>query len=127
MPKVLCTLPNAAAEINGVKFSPAEGGMLSDEVSADQAEAFLSITGYVEYHEDADEIARQKAEAAAAAQREADAAAQRAAAARPAAKAPAKAAKPAKADPVAPVAPVEPAAVVEPDAPAVTGDDDTTF
>lgn len=52
MPKVICTLPNASAEINGVKFSPAEGGMLSDEVSAEQAEAFLSIPGYVEHAEE---------------------------------------------------------------------------
>lgn len=118
MPKVICTLPNAAEEINGVSFLSTEVGMLSEDISAEQAESFLSIPGYVEHHEDADEIARQKAEAAAAAQREADEAAQKAAAAKPAPKAPAKAAKPAKADPVAPVAAAEPVAAA---------DDDTAF
>lgn len=52
MPKVLCTLPNASAEINGVAFTPADGGMLSEELSADRAAGFLVIPGYVEHAED---------------------------------------------------------------------------
>ena len=119
MPKVLCTLPNASAEINGVAFTPADGGMLSEELSADRAAGFLVIPGYVEHHEDADEVARLAAEAAAEAQRVADEAAQKAAAAKPAPKAAAKPQKPAKAEPAAPV---EPEAVAP-----VVADDDTTF
>ena len=46
MPKVLCTLPNASGEISGVKFSQHEKGMLSDEVSDEQAEFFAAIPGY---------------------------------------------------------------------------------
>lgn len=52
MPKVLCTLPNASAEINGVAFTPADGGMLSEELSADRAAGFLAIPGYVEHAEE---------------------------------------------------------------------------
>ena len=52
MPKVLCTLPNASAEINGVAFTPADGGMLSEELSADRAAGFLVIPGYVEHAEE---------------------------------------------------------------------------
>lgn len=119
MPKVICTLPNAAAEINGVKFTPAEGGMLSDEVSAEQAESFLSIPGYVEHKEDPAADARRKAEIAAAAQRAAD----EAAAALKAVTPPAPPAPPAKT-----VAPVAPAKAVKPAAKADgTADDETTF
>lgn len=46
MPKVICTLPNASASINGVKFMPHERGVISDAISDTQAEAFLSIPGY---------------------------------------------------------------------------------
>lgn len=116
MPKVICTLPNAAAEINGVKFTPAEGGMLSDEVSAEQAESFLSIPGYVEHKEDPAADARRKAEIAAAAKLAAD----EAAAALKAATTPAPPAKPVA--PVAPVKAVKPAAKAD-----GTADDETTF
>jgi hypothetical protein len=119
MPKVICTLNNASSEINGVKFTPAEGGMLSDEVSAEQAEAFLSIPGYVEHKEDPAADARRKAEIAAAAQREADEAAAKAAAL--------KAVAP-PAPSVKPVAPVVPAKAVKPAAKADgAADDETTF
>lgn len=47
MPKVLCTLPNASDEINGVKFTSHEKGMLSEDVSDDVAADFASIPGYV--------------------------------------------------------------------------------
>lgn len=46
MPRVLCTLENASTEINGVKFEAVENGMLSEDVSDEVAENFLSITGY---------------------------------------------------------------------------------
>ena len=52
MPKVLCALPTASAEINGVAFTPADGGMLSEELSADRAAGFLAIPGYVEHAEE---------------------------------------------------------------------------
>jgi hypothetical protein len=118
MPKILCTLPNASAEINGVKFSPAEGGMLSDDMTAEQAESFLSIPGYVAHKEDPAAEARHKAEIAAAAQREADEAAAKAAAAL-------KAATPVK--PVLPVAPAKVAVKPAAKADAAPSDDDTTF
>ena len=48
MPRVICTLPNASKHINGVDFSTTADGMaiVSDEISAEQAEIFLSIPGY---------------------------------------------------------------------------------
>lgn len=48
MPKVICTRPNASLNINGVNFTPTEdgGGVISDEISAEEAELFLSIDGY---------------------------------------------------------------------------------
>lgn len=46
MPKVLCTLPNASAEISGVKFVTHAAGMLSEEISDGQAADFASIPGY---------------------------------------------------------------------------------
>jgi len=46
MPKVLCTLPNASELINGVKFTAHDKGMLSEEITEDQAEDFASIPGY---------------------------------------------------------------------------------
>lgn len=119
MPKVICTLPNAATEISGVKFTPADGGVRSEDITAEQLASFLAIPGYVEHHEDADEVARLADEVAAEAQRVADEAAQKAAAAKPAPKAAAKPQKPAKAEPAAPV---EPEAVAP-----VVADDDTTF
>lgn len=47
MPRVICDLPNASAEISGVKFHPLEdGGLISDEISQEEAELFASIPGY---------------------------------------------------------------------------------
>lgn len=46
MPKLLCTLPNASEEISGVKFVPHAAGMLSEDVSDEQAAKFASIPGY---------------------------------------------------------------------------------
>lgn len=46
MPKVLCTLPNASEEINGVKFVTHAKGMLSEEIDDEQAAHFTSIPGY---------------------------------------------------------------------------------
>lgn len=47
MPKVICTLENASSEISGVKFTPhPDGGAVSEEISDDQAAAFVAITGY---------------------------------------------------------------------------------
>lgn len=47
MPQVICTRPNASTMINGVKFEPYEhGGMISEDISDDQAKAFLRIPGY---------------------------------------------------------------------------------
>lgn len=44
--KVLCKLPNASGEINGVKFSDHPAGKISDDLSDDAAAQFLSIPGY---------------------------------------------------------------------------------
>lgn len=46
MPKVICTRPNASNLINGVKFEPHERGVISEDISDEKAEAFLSIPGY---------------------------------------------------------------------------------
>lgn len=47
MPRVICDLPNASDEISGIKFHPLDdGGMISDEISQEQAARFASITGY---------------------------------------------------------------------------------
>lgn len=47
MPRVICDLPNASAEISGVKFHKLDdGGLISDEISQEQAELFASIPGY---------------------------------------------------------------------------------
>lgn len=46
MPKVLCTLPNASEEISGVKFVTHAAGMLSEEITDEVAENFVSIPGY---------------------------------------------------------------------------------
>lgn len=47
MPRVICTLENAGDEISGIKFHPLEdGGKVSDDISAEQVELFLSIPGY---------------------------------------------------------------------------------
>lgn len=46
MSKVLCILPNASSEINGVAFVPHAAGMLSEDISDEQAALFTSIPGY---------------------------------------------------------------------------------
>lgn len=46
MPKVLCTLPNASEEISDVKFVTRAAGMLSEDISDEQAARFASIPGY---------------------------------------------------------------------------------
>lgn len=44
--RVICTRPNAAELISGVRFTQTDGGMLSDELSEEQAKAFAEIPGY---------------------------------------------------------------------------------
>lgn len=46
MAKVICTLPNASAEISGVQFVEHDEGMISEDISDDLAAEFASITGY---------------------------------------------------------------------------------
>lgn len=46
MAKVICTLPNASTEINGVKFSESKEGMISEEITDAQAGEFTAINGY---------------------------------------------------------------------------------
>lgn len=46
MPKVLCTLPNASEEIGGIKFVAHANGMLSEDLSDEQAARLASIQGY---------------------------------------------------------------------------------
>jgi hypothetical protein len=47
MPKVICKLENAAAEISGVKFDVQDDGTrVSEDISAEAAELFTSIPGY---------------------------------------------------------------------------------
>lgn len=46
MAKVICTLPNAADLINGVVFTPCPDGMISEDITDEQAENFASIPGY---------------------------------------------------------------------------------
>jgi hypothetical protein len=46
MPQVLCTLPNASAEISGVKFTEHAKGTLSEDVTDEQAAGFAAIPGY---------------------------------------------------------------------------------
>lgn len=47
MPQVLCTLPNAGSVINGVAFtSKGKLGMISEEITDEQAAYFLKIKGY---------------------------------------------------------------------------------
>lgn len=43
---VTCTRPNASVEIDGVKFTETEAGMVSEPVDDDVAERFCRITGY---------------------------------------------------------------------------------
>lgn len=46
MSKVICTLPNASARINGVNFEPHKRGVISEDLTDEQAEHFLGIAGY---------------------------------------------------------------------------------
>lgn len=46
MPRILCTLKNASALINGVKFASVPAGMLSEDVREDIAAEFALIPGY---------------------------------------------------------------------------------
>jgi hypothetical protein len=46
MKKVLCTLPNASALINGVAFEESDAGMLSEAIEDDAAKQFEGIPGY---------------------------------------------------------------------------------
>jgi hypothetical protein len=47
MAKVICRLPNASSEINGVKFVTHKLGVISEEISDDVALEFAAIQGYV--------------------------------------------------------------------------------
>lgn len=44
--RVLCSLPNAADEINGVAFTRTDAGMLSADIDEATAAVFLRIPGY---------------------------------------------------------------------------------
>ena len=72
MAQVICKLPNASELINGVAFKAVDGGMLSEDISTDQAAAFCAIDGYslferkaatVDVDGEAEELARAEAEA----------------------------------------------------------------
>ena len=47
--RVLCTLPNASTEIDGVAFSAVDGGMLSDDVDDAVGNRWLTIPGFSAY------------------------------------------------------------------------------
>jgi hypothetical protein len=44
--RVKCTLPNASGLINGIVFTPCDGGVISAEIDAVTAAQFLGINGY---------------------------------------------------------------------------------
>lgn len=116
MPKVICTLPNASQNINGVKFTPTEDGMaiISEAISNADAELFFSIPGYEpEFADD---------ESAAAAQAELDAAAAHATIKPPAKAAGKNAPKASAAAPAADPSTINSAAAAIPGA-----DDETVF
>lgn len=48
MAKVICRLPNASSNIDGIEFQPHPdgNGMVSADISDEQAARFLSIPGY---------------------------------------------------------------------------------
>jgi hypothetical protein len=47
MPRVLCTRPGASTLICGVAFAPTAEGMLSEQISLEQARSlFLDCAGY---------------------------------------------------------------------------------
>ena len=47
MPKVICTHRHASGLINGIPFEPHPLGRISEEMSQEQVNGFLSIPGYV--------------------------------------------------------------------------------
>lgn len=57
MPKVICRLDNAAEEISGVKFVSHALGMISEDISDEDAERFLSIPGYEAQEQDPEVVA----------------------------------------------------------------------
>lgn len=61
MPRIICDLPNASEEINGVRFAPdgPGGAMRSAVVDEATAAAFLAIPGY-RADPDTDEAARER-------------------------------------------------------------------
>ena len=44
--RVLCSLPNASANINGVAFETHPGGMISESIGDDLASQFAAIPGF---------------------------------------------------------------------------------
>lgn len=57
MPKVICELPNASHEINGIAFTELDDGrMISAEIDDETAAYFTSIPGYVLEGEEAPEL-----------------------------------------------------------------------
>jgi len=44
--KIICNLPNAATEINGIKFEAGDGALVAMDVSANDAKCFETIPGY---------------------------------------------------------------------------------
>jgi hypothetical protein len=63
MARVICTLPNASEEISGVKFERHEMGVISENVSDEQAANFASIKGYVLADDDGNPIAGDEGDA----------------------------------------------------------------
>ncbi len=47
MPQVLNRSKNASANINGINFTKTAKGMLSDDITQDQADYFLKMPNYV--------------------------------------------------------------------------------
>ena len=62
MPKVLCLLPNAGHNINGVAFTPHGSGVISAEISAERVAEFCLIPGYVPVVDEAPAEIHAKAE-----------------------------------------------------------------
>ncbi len=50
--RVICNIPNGSDEISGVKFGPQESGQrVSEEISDEQGQRFLSVKGFSVYVE----------------------------------------------------------------------------
>ncbi len=47
--RVVSTKPNASSNISGVRFEACPKGMVSELISDEQADRFLTIPGYVEF------------------------------------------------------------------------------